>query len=43
MGFPLLLNKELKWRQETWIWAFDKLHSFEEGVFKLGTWAFPCC
>ena len=27
----LLLNKALKWGQETWIWAFYKLHSFEKG------------
>ena len=43
MGFPLLLNKALKWGQETWIWAFYKLHSFEEGMFIVGKWPFPCC
>ena len=43
MGFPLLLNKALKWGQETWIWAFYKLHPFEEGMFIVGKWAFPCC
>ena len=43
MGFRLLLNKALKWGQETWIWAFYKLHSFEEGMFRVGKWAFPCC
>ena len=43
MGFPLLLNKALKWGQETWIWAFYKLHSFEEGMLRMGKWAFPCC
>ena len=30
VGFPLLLNKAVKWGQETWIWAFYKLHSFEK-------------
>ena len=34
MGFSLLLNKALKWGQETWVWAFYKLHSFEEGMFR---------
>ena len=43
VGFPLLLNKALKWGQETWIWAFYKWHSFEEGMFRVGKWAFPCC
>ena len=43
MGFPLLLNKALKWGQETWILAFYKLHSFEEEMFRVGRWAFPCC
>ena len=43
MGFPLLLNKALKWGQETWIWAFYKLYSIEEGMFRVGNWAFPCC
>ena len=43
VGFLLLLNKSLKWGQETWIWAFYKLHSFEEGIFRVGKWAFPCC
>ena len=43
VGFPLLLNKALKWGQETWIWAFYKLHSFEGGMFGVGKWAFPCC
>ena len=37
VGFPLLLNKAI------WIWAFYKLHFFEEGMFKVGKWAFPCC
>ena len=43
VGFPLLLNKALKWGQETWISAFYKLHSFEEGMFRVGKWAFPWC
>ena len=43
VGFPLLPNKALKWGQESWIWAFYKLHSFEEGMFRVGKWAFPCC
>ena len=30
VGFPLLLNKAVKWGQETWIWAFYELHSFEK-------------
>ena len=38
MGFPLLLKKALKWGQQTWIWAFYKLHSFEEGMFGVGKW-----
>ena len=42
MGFPLLLNKALTWGHEIWIWTFYKLHSFEEGVFTVGKWAFPC-
>ena len=37
MGFPLLLNKALKWGQETWIWAFYKWHSFEEGMFTMAS------
>ena len=37
MGFPLLLNKALKWGQETWIWAFYKWHSFEEGMFRVAS------
>ena len=37
VGFPLLLNKAI------WIWAFYKLHSFEEEMFRVGKWAFPCC
>ena len=32
VGFPLLLNNAWTWGQETWIWAFYKWHSFEEGV-----------
>ena len=36
VGFPLLLNKELQWGQEEWISAFSKLHSFEEGMFRVG-------
>ena len=43
VGFPLLLNKALKWGQERWIWVFYKWHSFEEGMFGVGKWAFPCC
>ena len=43
MGFPLLRNKALKWGQETWISAFYKLDSFEDGMFRVGKWAFPCC
>ena len=43
MGFSLLLNKELTWGQETWIWTFYNLHSFEEGMLRVGKWAFPCC
>ena len=43
MGFLLLLNKALKWGPETWIWALYKLHSFEEGMFRVGKWAFLCC
>ena len=43
VGVPLLLNKALKWGQETWIWAFYKWHSFEEGMFRVGQWAVPCC
>ena len=42
VGFPLLLKKTLTWGQETWIWAFYKWHSFEEGMFRVGKWAFPC-
>ena len=30
VGFPLLLNKALKWGQEVWIWGFYKLDCFEE-------------
>ena len=36
MGFPLLLNKALKWSQEAWIWGSYKLHSFEEGHVRSG-------
>ena len=43
VGFPLLLNKASTWRLETWISAFYKWHSFEEGMFKVDKWAFPCC
>ena len=43
MGFPLLLNKALKWGQIRWIWVFCKWHSFEEAMFRVGKWAFPCC
>ena len=44
VGFPLLLNKALKWDQKKKLkWAFYKWHSFEEGMFKVGKWAFPCC
>ena len=43
MGCPLLLNKALKRGQETWMYAFYKLHSFEEGMFRVGKWAFFCC
>ena len=39
VGFPLLVNKELQWGQETWISAFYKLHSFEEVMFTVGKWA----
>ena len=41
MGFPLLLNKALKCGQETWIWAFYKWHSFEEGIFQSGQVGVP--
>ena len=43
MGFPLLLNEALKWGQDTWISVGYKLHSFEEEMFRVGKWAFPCC
>ena len=43
VGFPLLLNKALTWDQETWIWGFYYLHSFEEGMLRMGKWTSPCC
>ena len=36
-------QKALKLGQETWIWTFDELRSFEEGMFRVGKWALPCC
>ena len=41
MGFPLLLNKALKWGQEVWIWVFYQLDSFQEGHVHSGQVAFP--
>ena len=41
MGFPLLLHEALTWGHEIWIRTFCKLHSFEEGMFTVGKWAFP--
>ena len=41
MGFPLLLNKALKWGHGAWIWGSYKLHSFEEGHVQSGQVGFP--
>ena len=41
LGFPLMLNKALKWGQKAWIWAFYKLHSFEEGHVQSEQVGFP--
>ena len=42
-GLSLAAEQSIGRGQETWIWAFYKLHSFEEGMFGVGKWAFPCC
>ena len=41
MGFPLLLNKALKWGQESWIRGLYKLDFVEEGHVKSGHVGFP--
>ena len=41
VGFPLLLNKALKWGQEVWIWGFYELDSFQEGHVQSGQVGFP--
>ena len=41
MGFPLLLNKALKWGQESWIRGLYKLDFVEEGHVQSGHVGFP--
>ena len=46
VGFPLLLNKAMAGVKKHGLsnctrWTFYKLHSFEEGMFRVGKWAFP--
>ena len=41
MGFQLLLNKALKWGQESWIRGLYKLDFVEEGHVQSGHVGFP--
>ena len=41
VGFPLLLNKALKYGQEVWTWGSYELHSFEEWHVESGQVGFP--
>ena len=41
VGFPLLLNKALKWGQESCIWGLYKLDFVEEGHVQSGHVGFP--
>ena len=41
VGFPLLLNKALKWGQESWIRGLYKLGFVEEGHVQSGHVGFP--
>ena len=36
VGFPLLLNKALKWDEEIWIWGFYNLDSLEDHHVRIG-------
>ena len=41
MGFPLLLNKALKWGQEAWIGRLYKVDFVKEGHVQSGQVGFP--